>query len=79
MYIGCAIMSQTNTSLLFEEKQRFTQWWMWLIILLPLGIGLYGCYVQFYLQTPFGDKPMSNTGLLIFTLFGLAFVYFFFG
>ena len=78
VYIGCVIMSQTNTSLLYEEKQRFTLWWMWLIILLPLGIGLYGCYVQFFLQTPFGDKPMSNTGLLIFTLFGLAFVYFFF-
>ena len=70
-------MSQTNTSLLYEEKQRFTLWWMWLIILLPLGIGLYGCYVQFFLQTPFGDKPMSNTGLLIFTLFGFGFAYFF--
>ena len=70
-------MAQTNTKLIYEEKQRFTQWWMWLFILHPLGIGIYGCYEQFYRQSPFGDKPMSNLGLMIFTLFGVAFVYFF--
>ena len=70
-------MLQEKNSLLYKENQRFTEWWMWMIILLPFGIGLYGCYVQFFLQTPFGDKPMSNSGLLIFTFFGFAFAYFF--
>lgn len=58
---------------IYKEQQRFTQWWMWAFILLPLGIALYGCYVQFYLATPFGSKPMSNIGLVFFTLFGIAF------
>lgn len=70
-------MSKTYTNIIFEEKQRFSQWWMWLFILIPLAIGLYGCYVQFVLETPFGDKPMSNSGLLIFTSFGFGFAYFF--
>lgn len=61
----------------FEEKQRFTQWWMWIFILLPLAIALYGCYQQLGLGIPMGNKPMSDTGLLFFTFFGLAFAYFF--
>lgn len=68
-------MSKMNTpsNIRFLETQRFTQWWMWMFALLPLGIGLYGCYVQLYMGVPFGDKPMSNHGLLIFTLIGGCF------
>lgn len=61
----------------FEENQKFTQWWMWGFILLPLAIGLYGCYQQLWLGTPMGTNPMSNTGLIFFTLFGIGFAFFF--
>lgn len=61
----------------FEEKQRFSQWWMWGFVLLPLTIGLYGCYQQLWLGIPMGTKPMSNSGIIIFTLFGIGFAYFF--
>ena len=70
-------MTKTNTKLFFEEKQRFTQWWMWFFVLTPLAFGMYGGYVQFFQGVPFGDKPFSNTGLVIFILFGFAFIGFF--
>lgn len=66
-----------KNDIFFEEKQRFTQWWMWIFILLPLGIALYGCYQQLWLGTPMGNKPLSNNGLIIFSLFGLGFAFFF--
>lgn len=48
---------------IFSEKQRFTQWWLWIII---LGINLffiYGLYQQVYLGKPMGTKPSSDQGL----------------
>lgn len=27
--------------ILFEESQRFTQWWIWAIILVALGVCIY--------------------------------------
>ena len=52
----------------FREEQRFTQWWLWLIL---IGIGVlpvFGIYKQLILGEPFGDKPMSDFGLVIFSL-----------
>lgn len=63
----------TLPKVLFEEKQRFSYWWMWALALLPLGLALYGCYTQLLFGEPFGSRPMSNTGLVIFTLFSLGF------
>lgn len=58
---------------LFEEKQRFTQWWLWVLIggvsVAVVCIFLYAMYVQFLLGVPWGDKPMSNDALLFFSLF----------
>ncbi|NBL65065.1 hypothetical protein GV828_07620 [Flavobacterium sp. NST-5] len=48
---------------LFFEKQRFTQWWLWLILILLnilFGIALYEQYTEHKI---FGAKPMSDTGL----------------
>jgi hypothetical protein len=68
----------TTAPPLYHEKQRFTQWWMWGIILLPLGIALKACFNQFIQGVPFGNNPMSNDGLLLFLLFGWCFAYFFY-
>jgi hypothetical protein len=66
-----------NNQILFKESQRFKQWWLWLILFSIHGIFLYGIYQQIILEQPFGDRPLSNTGLLIaesiFVLFTLAF------
>jgi len=55
-------------SVLFKEKQRFRQWWFW-IFLLPLGcLPLIGIYVQFIKGEPWGDNPMPDWGLILFSI-----------
>jgi len=55
----------------FKEQQRFTQTWFILILIIavaiPLGIGVYGIIKQLIYKIPFGDKPMSDIGLIFFT------------
>lgn len=52
----------------FKEEQKFTQWWLWILL---TGIGLipiYGIYKQLILGEKFGDNPMPDIGLIIFFL-----------
>lgn len=56
-----------DNEVLFAEKQRFKQWWLWLILLGINGLFLFGVYKQVIGGQQFGDNPMSNTGLLIAT------------
>ncbi len=54
-----------NAPVLFSEKQRFTQWWIWVILLAVNGLFVYGVIQQVILGEPFGDKPIGNTGILL--------------
>lgn len=58
-----------NSSILFKEKQRFRQWWIFLILIGVDGLFLFGVFTQVMGGQPFGDKPMSDTGLLTITGF----------
>lgn len=52
----------------FKEEQKFTQWWLWLIL---IGIGvmpIIGIYKQIIIGGTYGDNPMSDLGLTIFSL-----------
>lgn len=51
-------------TILFSEKQRFTQWWIWLILLIPFFTMTYGVYQQLYLGIPFGKQTVSDFSLL---------------
>lgn len=52
----------------FKEEQKFTQWWLWLI-LIPIGfLPIIGIYKQLFLGEPFGDIPISDIGLVIFAI-----------
>lgn len=56
-------------NIVFKETQKFSQWWLWLIL---IGIGILpilGIYKQLIIGEKFGDKPMSDLGLIIFALF----------
>ena len=56
-------------SIVFKETQKFSQWWLWLIL---IGIGILpilGIYKQLIIGEKFGDKPMSDLGLIIFAVF----------
>lgn len=53
----------------FKEEQKFTQWWLGILL---SGIGMipvYGIYKQLILGEKFGDNPMPDIGLIIFFLF----------
>lgn len=54
-----------NAEILFSERQRFKQWWIWFILLGINGLFLFGVFKQVIGGQTFGDKPMSNVGLLI--------------
>lgn len=56
----------------FKEEQKFTQWWLWIIL---IGIGIipiFGIYKQLILGEKFGDNPMSDFGLILFCLFSFS-------
>tara|TARA_R110001606_G_scaffold399054_1_gene580205 strand:+ start:42175 stop:42699 length:525 start_codon:yes stop_codon:yes gene_type:complete len=61
----------------FKEEQRFSQSWMMLILIIsiigPLCFGIYGSIQQLILKQPFGNKPMSDAGLIGFTFIMLCF------
>lgn len=62
--------------ILFKEKQKFTQWWIWAIL---IGLGIlagYGIFKQIFIGELFGDNPMSNSGLILFALFILGVICF---
>lgn len=59
----------------FYESQKFTQWWVWVLILFSCfaltGISIAGMYQQFVKGIPYGNKPMPDNGLAIFTMVNL--------
>ena len=64
--------------ILFSERQRFKQWWVWLILLGVNGLFLWGVFEQVIGGQQFGSKPMGNTGLLIVTGLTLVLTFLFF-
>ena len=64
------------TSIRFIEKQRFRQWWIWLILIALGVISVYGLIQQVVFGHSFGSKPLSNFGIIIFCLFVFGFIYF---
>lgn len=49
----------------FKEEQKFTQWWLWLILIAVTVIPVYGIYNQIILGQVFGNKPMPDTVLIV--------------
>lgn len=63
----------------FQEEQKFTQWYLWVIL---IGVGMiptFGIYKQLIVGEEFGDKPMSDIGLVVVSLFtfGLLILFWF--
>ena len=45
----------------FQEEQKFTQWWLWVILILTGIFPIFGMYKQFVLGESFGNKPLPPT------------------
>jgi len=58
---------------LFKEEQRFRQPWMWLLLIPSFIVTIvligYGFEKQLFQGEPWGDKPMSDEGLLVMGIF----------
>jgi len=61
-------------SITFQEKQRFNQIWVWILLIAILLIPIYGIYQQIYLGIPFGNNPMPDFGLIVFLVFMLGII-----
>src|SRR5690606_8683446 len=56
---------------LFQETQRFNQWWIWLIQILNSGMTIFfalSVYVQIVKGKPVGTKPAPGSILMIATI-----------
>jgi hypothetical protein len=54
-----------ENKVIFSEQQRFTQWWLWFILLGVNSLFVYALIQQFWFSEPLGDEPLSDKGLLI--------------
>lgn len=46
--------------MLFDETQRFRQWWLWLTVLFPVAVAWYAFLQQIVLGAAFGDDPAPD-------------------
>ena len=67
---------------LFREVQHFSQWWMRLLMFFPVAIVLFGGYVRFVLNQPFGHigpKPAPlwlDSMMFLLIGFGIPLLYY---
>ena len=52
----------------FSEIQYFRQKWLWAIIIFFPVFSMYGIYEQIIIGNPIGEKPLSDDGLIWFTV-----------
>lgn len=67
-----------ENEILFAEKQRFNQWWLWTLLLAIDVSFVMGIYKQVIGGQSFGDKPMSNHQIIIGAVGALAVTVLFF-
>jgi hypothetical protein len=62
-------MVQNDMKISFMESQRFSQRWLWVILILTMlllvGVFGYGLFQQLVLGEPWGERPLSDVGLLL--------------
>jgi hypothetical protein len=61
-----------QSTILFSEKQRFSQWWVWLLLILLNGWFLFAIYDQLFGPHPVNDAWLLLTGA-VFILLTLLF------
>ena len=64
--------------ILFSEKQRFTQWWLWALIIVVNALIIYGFVQQIIFKTPFGNNPAPDVVLILVNFIPLGIAYLFY-
>jgi hypothetical protein len=54
--------------IVFREAQKFKEPWVWALMMIAPAVLLYGMIQQLILKKPWGNNPMSDSGLLILGL-----------
>lgn len=71
-----------DSELLFIEMQRFSKWWLWLIIIFPIVLAIisigYGLVQQLVFKQPWGNNPGSDLELILTALWTIIFMTFIF-
>ena len=52
----------------FREKQKFNQWWIYVIVMIPFGIWIWQLVQQIFMGVPFGENPAPD---LVVVLIGI--------
>ncbi|NLJ48581.1 MAG: hypothetical protein GX428_03210 [Candidatus Atribacteria bacterium] len=63
---------ENSNQVFFKEIQTVKSQWLWGLVLIPIVVLLYGMVQQFIFKKPWGNNPMSDTGLLIVGLIVVA-------
>lgn len=65
VYLNVSYLKNMNTTIRFTETQRFTQWWLWLLLIGLSAVIISAMIYQITYEQPVGDNPMSDSGLII--------------
>jgi len=69
----------STETILFREKQRFRQFWLWVVVLGVASIFWIGFVYQVLMGGQYGNRPVSDVQLsILFVLIGVGLPYFFF-
>ncbi len=63
----------------FKETQKYNQWWFWLFLFTLCLIPVSAIYQQLIMGEPFGEHPLSDSGIIVLSagVFILVMVFFF--
>jgi hypothetical protein len=61
-------------SLVFRENQKFTQIWIWLIVLGILLLNIYAIIQQIVYKIPFGNNPAPDNMLFVILIIPVALI-----
>ena len=63
--------------LLFEEQQKFTQWWLWLLLATVAIVPFYAFFQMLFISDDFGENLLSDKSVLVtFLVFMIVIVFF---
>jgi hypothetical protein len=49
----------------YSERQRFRQWWLWVLVLIGPAISVWAIFQQLVMGSPFGNNPAPDYVLVV--------------